>query len=58
MTHQFVPKFVDKTKCMDCGDSVAVHDLTAQEIRKLQECDGVHNTLDDIFKCDSCAILF
>ncbi len=32
--------------------------LTKKELKKLKECNGVHKNLKDLFKCDSCNILF
>lgn len=32
--------------------------MDKNELKKLQECNTIHSTLDDLFKCDSCNLLF
>ena len=56
--HQFVPKFANKAKCNDCHEYATEHELTAVQLAKLKECGGVHANINDLFKCDSCALLF
>ena len=32
--------------------------LTNEELELLKQCSGKHNTLDELFNCVSCAVLF
>lgn len=32
--------------------------FTDEQLALIEQCDGVHTTIDELFNCDSCKIIF